>query len=335
MADAAESQTRSPWCGARGERKVVFGAALEQAEQLFAAAESVTPATSPLLLFYGLSQAGRAVAAAAVGKDNADKWQLRGHGITNEHPSTLEPETFSLLKVTNAGKGSFTRIADILNAASLPTGVQLGDLWCLLPESSAFPLPAMGNARPINVNLLHPYDSAQPNFTAVVPVPHDVLNMTDVGSDPSGVTVDWIQKQSAIRSYLSGFPSLGQFEFPSGPGQPISVRGYGETTTEIEILLPKPASMSKEDAIRRITTRYRSAHLAFPTIGDDVRPPHPFLLWWAVLFTLSKFARYEPSSWADLISVNSSSAAAAIEHVLKQSMIVLPEMIHRTIYEVA
>jgi hypothetical protein len=80
-----------------GEPKVVFGAALEQAEQLFAAAESVTPATSPLLLFYGLSQAGRAVAAAAAGRDNADKWQLRGHGITNEHPSTLEPETFSLL----------------------------------------------------------------------------------------------------------------------------------------------------------------------------------------------------------------------------------------------
>jgi hypothetical protein len=40
--------------------------ALEQAEQMFRAAAGVGPATRPLLVFYGLSQAGRAIAAAAL-----------------------------------------------------------------------------------------------------------------------------------------------------------------------------------------------------------------------------------------------------------------------------
>lgn len=62
----------------RGPRKRTFDAALEQAEQLFAAASVVGAAVRPLLLFYGLSQAGRALAAAWVSADNG---QLSGHGI--------------------------------------------------------------------------------------------------------------------------------------------------------------------------------------------------------------------------------------------------------------
>jgi hypothetical protein len=42
----------------------VYVAALQQAEQLFHAAREAGFASSPLLLFYGLSQAGRAIAAA-------------------------------------------------------------------------------------------------------------------------------------------------------------------------------------------------------------------------------------------------------------------------------
>jgi hypothetical protein len=326
-----------PGAAQEGERKVVFGAALEQAEQLFTAARTVTPATSPLLLFYGLSQAGRAVAAAAVGEENAVQWQLRGHGITNEHPSGLKPATFSSLKVKNSGRGAFTQISDILKAASLPSGVPLGDLWCLLPESTGFPLPGMGIARPISIGFAGTNRAPdQPDFVATVPIPRRVLNLTDVGLDPSGVGVDWERKQAAVRDYLAQFPSLtGRWDFPNGDGQPISVSSYSPTDTQINIRLRKPTFLWQEEALLRLTTRYRSAYLAFPVIGDDSRPAHPFLLWWAVLFTLSKYARYEPSTWASLTSINSSSAAAAIEHLLRESMIVLPELIHRTIYEVA
>lgn len=52
--------------------------ALEQAEQLFAAAAVTGPTARPLLLFYGVSpQAGRALTAACIVEN---VWKPRGHG---------------------------------------------------------------------------------------------------------------------------------------------------------------------------------------------------------------------------------------------------------------
>src|SRR5690606_38889440 len=60
-------------------RHATFTSALEQSEQLFKAAETVGPATRPILLYYGLSQAGRAVVSALAASE--EPWRLTGHGI--------------------------------------------------------------------------------------------------------------------------------------------------------------------------------------------------------------------------------------------------------------
>ncbi|WP_146754690.1 YaaC family protein [Micromonospora noduli] len=324
-----------PGWARKGERKLVFGSALEQAEQLFAAARVVTPATSPLLLFYGLSQAGRAVAASATGKENANRWRLAGHGVTNEQPTGLNAATIAALKVRNQESGAFTQVADILNAASLPDPVSLGNLWCLLPESGRFPLPGMGDARPIDISLTSYETSGDSTVTATVPVPVGLINRADMVPDFSGLGANWDEKRAGIRDFLAQFPSLQGWQFTSEAGQPIEVRGYGAEITQVNIQWDKPAELEAKDALLRHATGYRGAHLAFPAIGTDPRAPHPFLLWWAILYVLSKLARYEPSTWASLTSISSSSAAAPIEHVLRESMAILPELIHRTIFEVA
>ena len=64
--------------------------ALEQAEQMFHAAATVGVATRPLQVFYGLSQAGRAIAAAASGL-TGDGWELAGHGIPLCQPDVRHP----------------------------------------------------------------------------------------------------------------------------------------------------------------------------------------------------------------------------------------------------
>jgi hypothetical protein len=46
-------------------------------------------------------------------------------------------------------------------------------------------------------------------------------------------------------------------------------------------------------------------------------------------------ARYVPKSWAERSSVNRSPDAAAIEHLLNQTITGLPELSHRTIGDVA
>ncbi len=54
---------------------------------------------------------------------------------------------------------------------------------------------------------------------------------------------------------------------------------------------------------------------------------NPFIAWWAVLFALSMMARYEPSNWAGMISIDSSSDANAIENLLDQALGALPHLI--------
>src|SRR5882762_9883298 len=63
------------------DRRRTYVTALEQAEQMFRAAATAGTETRPLHVFYGLSQAGRAIAAAASKISSADGWRLVGHGI--------------------------------------------------------------------------------------------------------------------------------------------------------------------------------------------------------------------------------------------------------------
>lgn len=53
-----------PRAASGGYRRRTFGAALEQSEQLWVASAAVGPAASPIVLFYGLTQAARALSAA-------------------------------------------------------------------------------------------------------------------------------------------------------------------------------------------------------------------------------------------------------------------------------
>src|SRR4051794_15647421 len=66
------------------ERRRVFGAALEQFEELWKAAGAVGPSVSPIPLYYALSQGSRAVAAVHVPSGD---WQASGHGLSVKAPS--------------------------------------------------------------------------------------------------------------------------------------------------------------------------------------------------------------------------------------------------------
>lgn len=72
-------------------------------------------------------------------------------------------------------------------------------------------------------------------------------------------------------------------------------------------------------------TPYRGAWHGFPTIGGQRL--HPLIVWWAVLYTLSMLARYEPERWVDMIRVDTSPRAVPLEHSLNAALDALPEVI--------
>jgi hypothetical protein len=73
-----------------GARRRIFGAALEQWDALLEASAEVVPAASPILLFYALSQAGRAISAAHI---TGRQFQSRGHGLRVGDPAGRLEET--------------------------------------------------------------------------------------------------------------------------------------------------------------------------------------------------------------------------------------------------
>ena len=110
-----------PGRACRGVRAEVFGSALEQAQQLFAAG-AVDYTSRPILVFYGLSQAGRAIAACATAGGMNDR-QLKGHGIEVSNLDQSPVYLTSLLSTT--GKAASTNSPRYCTRARS----RMGPLW--------------------------------------------------------------------------------------------------------------------------------------------------------------------------------------------------------------
>jgi len=119
------------------QRREVFVSALEQAEQLFKAASQVPYASRPILIFYALSQAGRAIVAADQG--TSDNWELSGHGI---RVTDMDGPLDKILVRDDgfASNTSFRRVATVLDSPGLSAPVPLARIWDTIPELSRWPL---------------------------------------------------------------------------------------------------------------------------------------------------------------------------------------------------
>ena len=110
-----------------------FRGALEQAEQQFRAAASIGYDSCALNLYYGASQAGRALAPAASALGN-EEWALSGHGLKCPGLANAGTDVSALSVRPEGGEGmSFRRLSRVLGSP-LPGDVGLGALWPLLYE---------------------------------------------------------------------------------------------------------------------------------------------------------------------------------------------------------
>ncbi|MFD9535328.1 YaaC family protein [Streptomyces sp. NPDC060010] len=142
------SRSSPPGRASTGARRKTYAAALEQTGQMFRAAAVVDPATRPLQVFYGLSQAGRAIAAASWSLKDQD-WNLESHGIktTGFHRPFPDIEIRTDLPGT---QGSFVRVSEALDSpvwGSSPT--RLEDVWDLLPPNQDYPLTTRDRITPL------------------------------------------------------------------------------------------------------------------------------------------------------------------------------------------
>lgn len=316
-------------------RRRTYVFALEQAEQMFRAAAGTGVATRPLLLFYGLSQAGRAIAAAAASAGSGG-WAMEGHGIRCV-PGTLRGPLPGIgVQADKAGsKGSFARLSELLGSPlwARTEPLTLSTLWDSLPENRLAQLDDAGTSRRTPLYVDHQVVDPDPHPLVSVPVayfPPWVISAAD--------------GRTALASYLEAFPDAPPWhsyhvrgrERDSEPAFSRHVDGWGELVMNWE--LPAGGTGSPEEklaCLQAMTRSYAGSWWLFPAAGTAGRSLHPLMAWWAVLYTLSMLARYQPAEWAAHIDIDASRHAVAVESLLKRAISVVPALIGETIDLVA
>lgn len=300
---------------ARGQ---TFQASLEQAEQQFRSAARIGYESRPLNLFYGLSQAGRAIAAASPRCPGGD-WQLSGHGIScpnlNERWSSV---THLKVRADGVNHSSFTRVSKALDS---PVPAEAFDLSLVLPQMLEATIHSpLGQPLNSAILLSHFPDrlmiAEHGRDSLFLEIPRRVSNL-----DPSA--------RGNFDTYLKRFPGLrgavSNIGVPTENGWPLT-----EMSAHLFWDLSQSESLNPH-VVRTRSTLYRSHRILLPTAPGVEGNFHPLMIWWICLYVLSMAARYSPDQWTKCIDVNRSPEATSVEYLLDVAIDAVPDLINEAI----
>ncbi|MEW1724726.1 YaaC family protein [Streptomyces sp. NPDC093109] len=323
------SRSNPPARANTGARRKTYSAALEQTGQMFRAAAVVDPATRPLQVFYGLSQAGRAIAAAAWSIKGVD-WRLISHGIKATGFDRPLPD-IEIRTDPPGTQGSFVKVSEVLDSPVWETApVRLEDIWDLLPTNLGYPLTSRDRFTPLYTDERSVGDYEHGLLSVpVCDIPDRVI---DAGT------------REALADFLTAYPALAKHEsyvttsaLSYGALPEYSRYQHGGGELQVNWLMPQKSATSAQrlEYLRAMTRGYSRRRYFLPVLLPMKRELHPLMAWWAVLYALSMLARYEPAVWGTLISVDNSQHAVPIERLLERAINHLPALIADTIAEVS
>lgn len=296
-------------------RRNEFHMGLEQAQQQYSAARVIGYESRALNLFYGLSQAGRALAACSPNLHNSN-WNGTGHGL--KFNTNLEQGLFGS-KIQNQGGGEsdlFSRVSTAIGspfrigAAELGSiVVQLLDYDYTFKERNIYPSPLSaqtllsGSGQPQRIELDMPtYDESV-----------DRRSMTDV------------------QRLFSAYPGLTGFkvqEDHENPAKPLASNNTGKCFLSV----PNDRQCYVDPRTGNVyppgVSDYRGTKIYLPCTGDTKEPIRPVMAWWLVLFSLSMVARYAPSKWMKVLSIQDSQIASKVEFLLDAALDAVPDLLH-------
>lgn len=283
-------------------RAETFRSSLEQAEQQFRAAAVVGYESRPLNLFYGLSQAGRAIAAASR-QFAEDDWQLRGHGITCSNLD--EPWTSITDLVVSPQKeakwtSSFFGVSKSLGSTLLLRNTEVANIIPLLFESS----------------LQKPFGNQDYASLIVTGSPR----VYPIGNGPFGRVEARFELPTSLKSrpfehrekfgdFVARFPSLRSVDLGLPTGLP-GVNGWPEGD-ELRMSWDLVDPTGSQGMAPPFAQVYRGHLMLFPELPHYTGVLHPLMAWWITLYALSMAARYAPAQWTSTIDVNSSESATS------------------------
>jgi hypothetical protein len=313
---------------APGDRREAYGSALAQFEELLSAAEVVGPASTPLPLFYALSQAGRAIAAAHC----CDPWRLRRHGLSTGDLSLPVLDVAVERAVAAAKDGSsvdsVTGVAAATAGESFEGAITIGEAWGSLPEISA----------------LLPTERAQvPLLLVPEPDPERIRARTDPGHVYAILLYQGTAEEAAAAlsehypttadvgvMKTAGMDTVVAHHTDYGPGYLVRWQAetptiHGHDATWDRVAPSTSPVVEQASGLRSPQNPGSEARWLRPAVGGVALSP--LLTWWTLLFGLSMLARYEPGGWVQALDLDASELAAPLRRLLRVGIERVPELV--------
>jgi hypothetical protein len=292
-----------------------YSSALVQFEELMGAARAASPQTLPLSLFYALSQAGRAIAAARLDGE----WRLQGHGLES---SDLDAENLCQVRIRakptkKRQPDSFGGVCRATDGEPLRSSTTIGELWASLPGMEML-LPEVEVRKPLYVEVLEMGNSPLEDVTKVqatvapleaksVSAARKALTKYRCGSEAEVIEMQHMAPIHRLTSYGEGVAVW----WPSGATE---IHGHW---LAIEQLAPLDL--------------YTEQRWLRPLLGGGTSLS-VLMTWWALLHALSMLARYEPAAWARALAYDSSSLAAPLAELLRCGLELIPQLVLESLY---
>jgi hypothetical protein len=292
------------------QRRAVFSAALRQSEELYDAARAAGPASRPLPLFYGLSQAGRAIAAA----HNPDEttWVISGHGLKVSVGGGVDDVRTTTVKAI-AGKQGNDAISSVTAAMASP------------PLAGNMTLSALTAALPELSDRYQLRGDATPALEITPEEDHALLAKWWPGA--RGSVYVRLDDGTDFDSLMSRYTAVDGYEVVA----PVTPDANG--WTRVSLSWPAPPSPEATPGTRAlrdlsdIAERVDGRWYLRPRLGAGHRAPERLLVWWALLLALSSLARYHPAEWVAALDVDSSRLAVDLEETLRIAEYETPRLI--------
>jgi hypothetical protein len=282
-----------------GDRRLTYGAALSQFDELMATAKDASARSRPLPLFYALSQAGRAIGAA----HGDDQWRLRGHGLSAPALDRADICDVEIkLKQPEAIDESFQGVA-AASGSELPRAVMsIGELWSTLPGVCDL-LGESSRPQPLMVN----EDEDDVLYSPLFDFKHLRADLHGLRGDPA------IEIGTEFARY------------PAAEG--ATIISYSRS----HAVLAWPTDSATFPGW--IWTRERIAPVDQLTGRRWLRPAvagsalSPLMSWWALLFGLSMVARYEPGAWVRTLDLDRPGRAAQLTELMNIALDAVPALV--------
>jgi hypothetical protein len=303
--------------GESAGRRQTFAAAMAQFEEQMTAAKVVSPATRPLNLYYGLAQAGMAIAAARA----PDPWSFSSHGLklVDTAPQVSD------IQVRTEGTGAFQKVAAATGSPGITSPVSLGALWASLPDLGRdAPLP--GGRLQTALDLV-PRDFPDKGPRAEIYLPSSLLSRDETDLAKLAERFGEIMADyPGARDYIGIPAETGAVEAPEN--------SQGQWSVMVEWRRPDlPQSWSNGGAEAFFDSiapeyLYRGDRFLRPSVErDGSLPPSPLMTWWLLLFSFSILARYQPRKWMQLLDLDKPGCAVLLQFALEAALSAVPHLV--------